>query len=157
MFSLICTWTNGWVNNCEAGDLRRRRAHYDVTVMRFHRPPLVLQQATVFHHVFRYYSLWFSNIKFNFFLHPSVSFSFFFLFMTILGTKYKQNWQVQNHKHIKQTTVRLNRLFGAGAKDCGQFPHHNFKYLSYIVWNRFHISPAQSKLDWPLFIDNSII
>ena len=33
MFSLICAWTNGGVNNREAGDLRRHRAHYDVTVM----------------------------------------------------------------------------------------------------------------------------
>ena len=31
--SLICVWTNGWVNNHKAGDLRRYRAHYDVTVM----------------------------------------------------------------------------------------------------------------------------
>ena len=31
--SLICAWTNGWVNNRDAGDLRRHRAHYDVTVM----------------------------------------------------------------------------------------------------------------------------
>ena len=34
MFSLICVWINGWVNNREAGDLRRYRAHYDVTVMK---------------------------------------------------------------------------------------------------------------------------
>ena len=33
MFSLICVWINGWVNNREAGDLRRHRAHYDVSVM----------------------------------------------------------------------------------------------------------------------------
>ena len=33
MFSLICVWINGWVNNGEAGDLRRYRAHYDVIVM----------------------------------------------------------------------------------------------------------------------------
>ena len=33
MFSLICAWINGWVNNREAGDLRRLRAHYDVTAM----------------------------------------------------------------------------------------------------------------------------
>ena len=33
MFSLICAWINGWVNNREAGDLRRHRAHCDVTVM----------------------------------------------------------------------------------------------------------------------------
>ena len=32
MFSLIFAWTNGWVNNGDAGDLRRHRAHYDVTV-----------------------------------------------------------------------------------------------------------------------------
>ena len=33
MFSLICAWINGWVNNRGAGDLRRNRAHYDVTAM----------------------------------------------------------------------------------------------------------------------------
>ena len=38
MFSLICAWLNGWVNNREAGDLRRRRAHYDVTVMYMRLP-----------------------------------------------------------------------------------------------------------------------
>ena len=34
IFSLICTRIYGWVNNGGAGDLRRYRAHYDVTVMR---------------------------------------------------------------------------------------------------------------------------
>ena len=33
MFSLICVWINGCVNNGEAGDLRCHRAHYDVIVM----------------------------------------------------------------------------------------------------------------------------
>ena len=33
MFYLICAWINGWVNNREAGDLRRHRPHYDVTAM----------------------------------------------------------------------------------------------------------------------------
>ena len=33
MLSLICVWINDWVNNREAGDLRRYRAHYDVTLM----------------------------------------------------------------------------------------------------------------------------
>ena len=36
MFSLICAWINGWVNNDEAGDLRRHRAHYNVIVMHYH-------------------------------------------------------------------------------------------------------------------------
>ena len=32
-FSLICVRINSWVNNREAGDLRRHRAHYDIIVM----------------------------------------------------------------------------------------------------------------------------
>ena len=30
MFSLICVWINGWVNNREAGDLTRYYAQYDI-------------------------------------------------------------------------------------------------------------------------------
>ena len=33
VFSLICAWINCWINNREADDLRRHRAHYDVIVM----------------------------------------------------------------------------------------------------------------------------
>ena len=33
IFSLICAWASGWVNNRDVGDLRRNRAHYAVTVM----------------------------------------------------------------------------------------------------------------------------
>ena len=35
MFSLICSWINGWVNKRKAGDLRCHHAHYDVTVMAY--------------------------------------------------------------------------------------------------------------------------
>ena len=45
MFSLICTWINGWVKNREAGDLRLNRAHYDVTVMRCHLSSLHPQRT----------------------------------------------------------------------------------------------------------------
>ena len=41
MFSFICAWINGWVNNHEAGDLGRYRAHYDVIVMRMYAPASV--------------------------------------------------------------------------------------------------------------------
>ena len=43
----ICAWINGWVNNGEAGDLRRYRAHYDVTVM-WPARELVLLHAVTF-------------------------------------------------------------------------------------------------------------
>ena len=52
MFSLICVWINGWVNNREAGDLRRHGAHYDVMVMSV----LIIMHghtctSYVFHHI----------------------------------------------------------------------------------------------------------
>ena len=38
IFSLICAWINGWVNNREAaGDLKRHHAYYNFTVMRHAR------------------------------------------------------------------------------------------------------------------------
>ena len=51
MFSLICVWINGWVNNREAGDLRRYRAHYDVTVMGKHKvaSPVLDYSRCLFH------------------------------------------------------------------------------------------------------------
>ena len=33
IFSLTCAWIDDWVNNRETGDLRRYRAHHDVTIM----------------------------------------------------------------------------------------------------------------------------
>ena len=33
IFSLICAWINGWVNNGEAGDLGCHCTHYNATVM----------------------------------------------------------------------------------------------------------------------------
>ena len=38
IFSLICVWIERWVNNHEAGDLERHRAHYDVIVMQINNP-----------------------------------------------------------------------------------------------------------------------
>ena len=31
-FFCICPWINGWVNNCDAGDLKIHRARYDITL-----------------------------------------------------------------------------------------------------------------------------
>ena len=42
IFSLICAWTNDWVNNPDAGDLRRHRTRYDVTVMQWCNIPKYL-------------------------------------------------------------------------------------------------------------------
>ena len=44
---------NRWVNNDEAGDLRRYRAHYDVIVMRFHysNPDIMCDMSPETHYV----------------------------------------------------------------------------------------------------------
>ena len=34
-FHMICVWTNGWVSNPDASDLKCRGAHYGVTVMKY--------------------------------------------------------------------------------------------------------------------------
>ena len=39
-------WINGWVNNGEAGDLRRHRAHYDVFVMSSDSGMLLIDRIT---------------------------------------------------------------------------------------------------------------
>ena len=36
MFSLIYAWTNGWVSDRDAGDLRRHRASCDIIVMKLY-------------------------------------------------------------------------------------------------------------------------
>ena len=50
MFSLICSWSNGWANNQDAGDLRRHCAHYDVTVMLAMMRPLKYITLKEFRH-----------------------------------------------------------------------------------------------------------
>ena len=48
MSSLICARMYGWVNNCDAGDLRRHGAHYDVTVMTTEQDnPMNIQQSNI--------------------------------------------------------------------------------------------------------------
>ena len=46
MFSFICTWIHGWVNTCDAGDLRRHRGHYDANVMN-HEPSSQIQRRAL--------------------------------------------------------------------------------------------------------------
>ena len=55
MFSLIYVWINDWVNNREADDLRRCRAHYDAVVMN-------LETVTGQRHTWDNYSPYENNI-----------------------------------------------------------------------------------------------
>ena len=58
VFFDICAWINDWVNIREAGDLRRHRAHYDDTVMKYGL--IVFRSFWVILWVF-YFSMWYTN------------------------------------------------------------------------------------------------
>ena len=65
IFSLVCAWINGWVNNNEAGDLRRHRAHYDVTVMyceRLVKPSLGLRNVRLIAPTYNQTMPWFQRL-----------------------------------------------------------------------------------------------
>ena len=53
MFSLICSWIDGWVNNGEAGDLRRHRANYDGIVMISNRSQCCMKIVDLFENLLR--------------------------------------------------------------------------------------------------------
>ena len=65
MSSLICVWTNGWVNKREAGDLRRHCAHYDATVMSFIFLNCI--QAYIRH---EYLTIHWAQIQYKYFILP---------------------------------------------------------------------------------------
>ena len=63
MFSLICSWTNGWANNRDIGDSRRHRAHYDVTGMQWIRGVCACVRRHISQEVIRYSDT--ANLRFN--------------------------------------------------------------------------------------------
>ena len=64
MFSLICAQINGWVNNCEAGDLRRHPTHCDVIVMQCYLDIGTHICATLGWDIFHECSHWFVVLSF---------------------------------------------------------------------------------------------
>ena len=62
MFTLIYAWTNDWVNNREAGDLRRQHGHCDVIVMVY------------FSNIYQIYTNWMNAI--NWFFVPKNAITF---------------------------------------------------------------------------------
>ena len=61
MFFFIYAWTNGWINNRDAGDLRRHCAHHDDTVMIINGRD-ILMQFSKFFSIVRKHALAFHSI-----------------------------------------------------------------------------------------------
>ena len=92
MFSLICVWINDWVNNREAGDVRRYCAHYDVNVM---NPPA------------RGWQFWEGPVNFQWFFMYFIRDLWIWLasLFTYLHTFCAFSWELN---HLIQCSVMLN-------------------------------------------------
>ena len=96
MFSLICVFINSWVNNREAGDLRRHRAHYDVTVTYGSDGNEVKTRLAL---------LWFRNIYVIMVLSVLHIISYF------ISQIYYQNFDLQSHILVIHHLMFIVRYF----------------------------------------------
>ena len=93
MFSLICAWTNGWISNRDASDLRRHRTHYDVIVMLIESliinceivPAWVLQDHIDGNATQAQKMAWFDAVR-HLFVHDSFKFTFLHEYFSVLVT-----------------------------------------------------------------------
>ena len=139
-FSLIFAWTNGWVNNWDAGDLKRHRAHYDVTLM-----------IRMWHHLQSHST---SSVHSNIHFICQIFFEFCTPVMTgILRAKLWQIWQLSNTSRANEipedwVLVRYGRILSivTGPKVCLHDDAIKWKHLP-CYWSSvrgIHRSPVNS-------------
>ena len=83
MFSFVCAWTYGWVNNRDAGDFKRHRAHYDVVAIQTD----IVEEAG---HISRYHEC-----------HSGQRWTFLMLFSIIYKT-----WQRQQYPNRPLLSIK---------------------------------------------------
>ena len=134
IFSLICVWINGWVNNREAGDLRRYRAHYDVTVMKSHSTLSSILQSHSNRH-----GCWCSGA----YLAPGHLQQLYWMANTSLQWRHNERHGVSNHHHFDcmfsgfvQVQIKEN------IKASCQWPSQRASNSENVsIWWRHHGSP----------------
>ena len=119
--SLICVWINGWVNNREAGDLRRYRGHYDVIVMGI----FCLSHVSMTWNRFPYY--WLFMKKIHQWIHPqSVNSGI------VLRNPYLLSWTKENHNpwywkpRVIMMTSSNRNIFRVTGPLWGEFTGHRW-------------------------------
>ena len=142
MFSLICAWINSWVNNGEAGDLRRPRAHYGVTAM-----PRVLSTFTndpVLPH-----SCYRVGIKRSTTL-PDIYTEFFFCDRIVISSVVRVT--MIYHKH-KQYVILLQHVSDGNFGNCRWYniDHLLLVDLIYVIKLRW----SHMKLWWSYFLTSN--
>ena len=112
MFTLIWAWINGWVNNREAGDLRRNRAQYDVIVM--------LCSVLYDNRLFRQYVLWYHAVR------PSTVYAIAPNLLNLGHTKYTQF--IHNKIYYKHHTWKTQQAISL------YFAYHDIYTLATNRW-----------------------
>ena len=115
MFSLICVWINGWINNREAGDLRRYGGHYDAIVMcdayrdMFICIVMEIPSVSARDRHFDSVMCWVGSRDFFFFFNKNI-----WLIVDYLGNQIKVMYMLRSHcwysGHIKITKRDLGGL-----------------------------------------------
>ena len=125
MFSLICTWTNGWVSNWDAGDLRCHCAHYDITIMMH---ILALCCVFIFLLLDNFYPLfsWQSKAKQSFMSHTTYT----------AMSKFYILWLVQERRNSSALAIELH----PSCTTHRYHPKHNI--LSAFCLNTFSNLPS---------------
>ena len=104
VFSFNCAWTNGWVSNRDAGDLRRHRGNYDVNVMlqQLVKPALKFESAGLLSKQLCKILCTTGKMRMNIYLHKNKYFAW--LNINIQTTSINLiSWAVQIH------TMKRNR------------------------------------------------
>ena len=149
MSSLICAWINDWVNNREAGDLRRHRGHYDVNVMSVEMPVIT---ATVTSH-------WMSLLARQIYVD-------FCARSRSLWWRHNGCDSVSNHqprdcllnrlfrrRSKKTSKLRVTGLCVGNSPGTGEFPAQMASNAENVsIWWRHHVSRAGASNDIPHYL-----
>ena len=122
-FYFICSWINGWVNNREAGDLRRHRAHYDVIVIKravlagkpLHGGPYI---------TFDWISLWMKNSSCRC-IYNSIRRKMPFS----AGVDTEELWSLKTLKHLHEFRTITIFLIHRHIENCRVYVLSNIIYL----------------------------
>ena len=150
VFSLICAWTNRWVNNWDPGDLRRHRAHYDVTVMVAVRKRSIGSKTAIF---LSRVILKFDRWPWKTIGHPFYVASFHSHQRTLTGvTVRKRPILGQNRRFFQSCDLEIWRMtlknnwapLLSNIKLCASFHHH--------MWIQTGVT-VRKRLSWVLTFD----
>ena len=142
MFSLICVWIIGWVNNREAGDLRRYRVHYDVIVM---------QQGKDIPCIISWLISWYWN------QYTSIMYFCKYMFLCSLQWRHNECYGVPNHQRLRCLLNRCSRrsskktqklrLCAGNSQVTGELStEKDSKAENASIWWRHHVSEIRHDL-----------